>query len=229
MYVLGRVNPESKRTRVILFIRMPPWDKWNTRSRRRAFIEAERIPPREMIPPHGTLIAKNFVLYAPRDSHATSGCESYRKLYREVLIEIKRDAINIRVSRQQIKRQPFPPRHLDQPWTKISIELSEISRRPFLGSSDPASTKAHCDCFSRDNVVGERRAFRERESRARPIIAKLMKLFQESREREPAGASTATLPISFLFLYHPSRDASTAPCVASSFFSSSVTVTFSLR
>jgi hypothetical protein len=32
-----------------------------------------------------------------------------------------------------------------------------------------------------------------------------------------------------LFLYHPSRDASTAPCVASSFFSSSVTVTFSLR
>jgi len=139
--------------------------------------------------------------------------------HREVLIEIKRGAINIRVSLQQIKRQPFSSRHLDQPWTEISIESSEISRRPFLGSSDPRSTKAHRDCFSRDNVVGERRAFRERESRARPIIAKLMKLFQESREREPAGASTATLPISFLFLHHPSRDAS-VPCVASGFFSS---------
>jgi len=150
--------------------------------------------------------------------------------HREILIEIKRGAINIRVSRQQIKRQPFPARHLDQPWTEISIESSEISRRPFLASLDPESTKAHRDCFSRDNVVGGRRAFRERESRARPIIAKLMKLFQESSFKKGNPREHRRLPcrsLSCPCTIHHAMFLALHP--ASSLLSVSIAITFPPR
>lgn len=147
--------------RAILFIRMPPWDKWNIRFR----IGESLLKPKESSSVGNIIFPNEMDSYLDKFRSAVLylSCDSdewTRKHRIEILIQIKRDTINIRVSRANKLNEPFSAHETigingERRAIDRTIQNSWITRRPSLGSSDPKSTKTHRDWSSRDNIVGE--------------------------------------------------------------------------